>query len=62
VGLLEALRWLVRGAAERLKAAPMTDSMPAPATPTPPPSQARARPLPFVQPRETFGLRGARGR
>jgi hypothetical protein len=62
VGLLEALRWLVRGAAERLKAAPMTDSMPAPATPAQPPSKARARPLPSVQPRETFGLRGARGR
>ena len=31
----------------------------APQAPTPPPAAVRVRPLPYVQPRETFGLRGS---
>ena len=54
VALLEAPRWLMRCAAERLKVARPADGMPAPTV--------RAGSLPHIQPRETFGLRGARSR
>jgi hypothetical protein len=62
VAVLEALRGLLRRAIGWLKATRSADRMPAPGAPARSLPKPRARPLPSVQPRETFGLRGARGR
>jgi hypothetical protein len=60
VALLATLRWLVRSAAVRFRGARPAGCAAAPPS-SQPTAQARRRPVPCAPPRETFGLRGARG-